>query len=565
MQATARLLAAAALLALFPVLAEGQAPKPGTYYVDSTDIGFKVKVPKGWEYIPPEPSEIDRIGVYVPDGPMKFVSLGGNGNMNIYCWLLKFDRRGQSAETDADSEKKDRGSGKKWKAAADIAEFISRTPRAGSQFELVEEPKVFKGVKVPATEYIFEGKSTGVFTSGKAGLPVYIWAVVYEMGPDLEVGLVFNAPAAKKKWAKWKKPLRSMAKSFKRVEVERVVVEVDESMSGMRAAKYAELQDQISRMPGWALYYTPNYFIISANSDRKFMQNIQERLEAIRAVYEAEYPIEKALEARRAKERREAEQAKRRKRKKKDKDGADEEPDAKSGDGEDDANGDDEHTVAMRADPMERSRTSIVRVCENRDQYHSYGGPGGSAGFWNSDTEELVIYDDKEIGGRENTWLVLNHEAFHQYIFYFYGNIAPHSWYNEGTGDFYSGYKLKHNKFDLKPAAWRQRTAQVNIRAGKYAPLKDLVRWKKSEYYGNNDLKLGQGANYAQGWALVYFLRTGKANRARGWQDSWGNILDVYLDTIVETGDLEEAVDEAFDGVDWEAFEEAWKNYTLKG
>ena len=38
-----------------------------------------------------------------------------------------------------------------------------------------------------------------------------------------------------------------------------------------------------------------------------------------------------------------------------------------------------------------------------------------------------------------------------------------------------------------------------------------------------------------------------------------------YLDTIVETGDLEGAVDEAFDGVDWEAFEEAWKNYTLKG
>jgi hypothetical protein len=57
----------------------------------------------------------------------------------------------------------------------------------------------------------------------------------------------------------------------------------------------------------------------------------------------------------------------------------------------------------------------------------SYGGPGGSAGYWNWGTQELVFFDDKGGDGRNDTWLVLNHEAFHQFIFYFYGNISPHS------------------------------------------------------------------------------------------------------------------------------------------
>ena len=43
---------------------------------------------------------------------------------------------------------------------------------------------------------------------------------------------------------------------------------------------------------------------------------------------------------------------------------------------------------------LEMSKTSVVRVCANRDQYVSYGGPPSSAGFWNSATEELVLFDE---------------------------------------------------------------------------------------------------------------------------------------------------------------------------
>ena len=98
------------------------------------------------------------------------------------------------------------------------------------------------------------------------------------------------------------------------------------------------------------------------------------------------------------------------------------------------------------------------------------------------------------------------------------------------------------------------------LREGKYVPLQELVRWTKDQYYGTNDLDLGGGQCYAQGWSFVYFLRTGEG-KARGWEESWGTILDKYLKTLAMTGDRKEAVDVAFEGVDWAAMEESWKNY----
>lgn len=204
----------------------------------------------------------------------------------------------------------------------------------------------------------------------------------------------------------------------------------------------------------------------------------------------------------------------------------------------------------------------MVRVCKDSTQYHQYGGPGSSAGYWSWVDEELVIYDDQKSGGRANTWAVLNHEAFHQYVFYFFGQLSPHSWYNEGTGDFFSGYQLEHGKFQLKPFNWRHRLIQGNLKENRYAPLKELVRWSQGEYYGSNKYKFDGGENYAQGWSFIYFLRTG-AKTCKSWNPAWGTILDTYLRTLVETDDLDQAVDRAFAGVDWDVLEGTWKDFVL--
>ncbi|MBK7877824.1 MAG: hypothetical protein IPJ77_19250 [Planctomycetes bacterium] len=185
-------------------------------------------------------------------------------------------------------------------------------------------------------------------------------------------------------------------------------------------------------------------------------------------------------------------------------------------------------------------------MCLNRDQYHSYGGPGGSAGYWSWVAGELVLYDARKEGGKGDTWAVLNHEAFHQYIFYFYGNISPHSWYNEGTGDFYSGYQYKHGQFKPRKFEWRTDTIKDAIKKGWAHPLEKFVRWSQEEYYSESRVLDKEGKEgdipnvsmcYAQGWSFIYFLRTGKKANAKGWDPRWDTILETYLKELAMTGD----------------------------
>ena len=95
-----------------------------------------------------------------------------------------------------------------------------------------------------------------------------------------------------------------------------------------------------------------------------------------------------------------------------------------------------------------------MSICKDRDEYFKYGGPRGSAGYWNNKSEELVLYDGtkREKGEKTDkldTFIVLYHEAFHQYIHYSAGELAPHSWYNEGMGDYYAGGKFKFGKLQI--------------------------------------------------------------------------------------------------------------------
>ena len=108
----------------------------------------------------------------------------------------------------------------------------------------------------------------------------------------------------------------------------------------------------------------------------------------------------------------------------------------------------------------------------------------------------------------------------------------------------------------------RKDTIKEILREERAIPMKEFVRWSQLEYYGSNSYGMGGFDCYAQGWSLIYFLRMGK--KARGWNKDWDGILQTYLDTLVDTADLDEAVDAAFAGVDWEEFEEAWKAFVDK-
>ena len=527
-------------LLAFTLAATAQAPKVGgDYYEDEVDLGFKIKCPKGWNFIPSSPMERNLIGKYAPPHG-QYVELGGGAVCFLNTWLVKFDARPEAAD-------REREVGGRTiigpKGDKDIHEWIKASLDEGRQWSFDSEtyPKPLKGVKIPAEYYVFEGMSSNKRSGGESQ-PLKLYVGVYTLSDELTVAFAGVGPGDKK-WRSYESSFSKMAKSFRPVEVERPETEASGPMS-LRDRRRAELEKDIATAPGWHLHETPNYFIVYSNDDTQFIKELADRLEAIRAVYEDYYPREKARAI-----LQKAAEAK----------GGGDDVEA----GEADAEQEDERSVSA-VDTEEMSRCSVVRVCKNQQEYSQYGGPSGSAGYWYWVEEELVIYDDKAVGGRDDTWITLNHEAFHQYIFYFYGNISPHYWFNEGTGDFYSGYEYSHKRFKLKENSWRVRTIQQMIREENYAPLKDFVRYGRPEYYdeptGTNPHGLSVGQCYAQGWALVWFLRNGK-KKAAGWNDDWDNILDSYLETLVVTGDLDAATDATFAGIDWEEFESCWKNY----
>lgn len=501
--------------------ARAQAPKPGSkFYEDTTDLGFKVKTPDDWELIPPAPDDRNLIAKFDP-AHNKEILLTPDSALKLHMWLVKLDPP-PVADTAEKSANKPRIRG-----AKDLTEWI--------QSEMAREAKLtstkeFEVNKVKAIEHVFSGGNA------KRG-EFKVYAVLFKLRPDADVALVFNGPGEAKRWSKYEIEFDKFVRTFRAMDVKTSDAPVAAGDS-LRDKRRAKLQASLATTPGWKLLETPSYFVVSNSDDRDFLAELKERLEAIRKFYEVDYPAARIAEIRAAT--------------------------PKTGDSSQDPNpGTDVERPALPAHSLEvsleMSKTSVVRVCANRDQYISYGGPPSSAGFWNPGTEELVLFDDKADGGRADTWAVLNHEAFHQYIFYFYGNIAPHSWYNEGTGDFYSGYRYGRNKkFTLEKFDWRDPLIKESLREGRYVPLDQFVRMTKAEYYDQATI----GRNYAQGWSLIYFLRTGKKNNAKGWNPQWDSILDTYLTTLASTGQIGHAVEQAYAGVDMTELETAWIAYT---
>jgi len=166
---------------------------------------------------------------------------------------------------------------------------------------------------------------------------------------------------------------------------------------------------------------------------------------------------------------------------------------------------------------------SVVRVCKDRQEYLRYGAPAGSAGYWSPGDEELVFYQDKS--NKKDSLRVLYHEAFHQYIHYAVGDVAPHSWFNEGHGDYFAGHDYVGRKFQPKPFRWRTGIIANALAQKTYVPLDKFLKYTQGEYYAN------PGLCYAQGWSLVYFLREVERRKITKYKKYWG-LLDRYFDAI---------------------------------
>lgn len=524
-----------AALTCAATLGRAQMPKLGSNtYTDKSDLGFKLKVPEKWDALPAPPEQSDTVIIkYVPPGDVKYMELGPHKALFMTCWILKFDRR----KKEGDAAQK-----------ADPRRFAPAPPKdlqawlknpdniEGSKALKALGQKDFNVGKIAATEYEF------VTTSDpEPKLSIGFYAAVYKLEPDVEVAVVFNGPGEPKKWSKWEQVFSQMARSFTRVDTKEIAGATATGTTLRDKVRAEQLRKLATQGGDWKLYETPHYFVITNHKDKDFVEELKQRLERIHEIYEQDYPAEKAEEYRKAGAALQTRDTRT--------------PEEKA---QDDAEKALQDAMNGGADPKELASCSVVRLLADESTYHSYGGPPNTAGYWNSMARELVIYDDQKEGGRRNTWFTMNHEAFHQYIFYFYGSIAPQSWYNEGTGDYYSGYTWKTNRYVLNKFEWRTDTIRDAVQKKIYTPLKDFVKLTQQQYYEPS--KVHQ--NYAQGWSLIYFLRTGKKNNAKGWNPKWDTILETYLRVLAMTGKVDTAVDEAYKDVDWDELEKAWADYT---
>ena len=235
------------------------------------------------------------------------------------------------------------------------------------------------------------------------------------------------------------------------------------------------------------------------------------------------------------------------------------------------------------AAPIER--VSTIRVCRDRDQYLAYGGMQDSAGYWNAANEELVLYDARRpLKHRPDddgdTLAALYHEAFHQYVHYSAGEIAPHAWFNEGHGDFFAGADVHGSVRRIGVNGWRIDLARTMAEQGTYAPWPRIVRAELRPFMDDG------WRCYAQSWSMVHFLRLSPEVQRR---PEWRRILPAYFETlrtayaselaVLEraglSGDLvarwkagfdarNRAVDVAFEGIDFEEIERAWVEYVRR-
>lgn len=172
---------------------------------------------------------------------------------------------------------------------------------------------------------------------------------------------------------------------------------------------------------------------------------------------------------------------------------------------------------------------SVVRVCRDRGEYLTYGGNPGTVGYFYSATQELVLYDARarQVGPMPNdhpTMQTLYHEACHQFLYHTASALSPHSWYDEGTAEFYSGSVIELGKVQrVDGLLERERFLRAELPRQRIPKLGALMRMTQQEFYAEADI------NYSTAYALIRFLRT---SRVAAGRPAWSSLPKRYFETL---------------------------------
>ncbi|MHC4954150.1 MAG: gluzincin family metallopeptidase [Planctomycetota bacterium] len=465
-----RLLALALLLSILGTL-EAASMRLGRRYKDETN-GFQIQPPVKWEQVPTKFQEVSIVG--------KWSSDRGRGRYSRQLFVLRFLKgKVEDAKNPQDALKRGiPGYGSMLRLQPkDIWDYIKKNYRLDKKRIVEDDPEFrLKSKKYRAHFRIYKAAAMGGMNEREAAKyrAVVIAAQINTVAEsDSAYGVMFVCTEADLKDVL--ASARICIKRFKILDPD----EEDEDEAEEGGTSDSDIFVDSTKKPeawrnarkkklikGWKAIDTENYLIVyNAEVKRRLIKNVALHIEAIRKqIYEQMFPPSREVKA-----------------------------------------------------------ISVVRVCKDRAEYHRYGGPGGSAGYWSRGDEELVFYQDKS--NKKDSLRVLYHEAFHQYIHYAVGNVAPHSWFNEGHGDYFAGHNYRSKKFIADVFRWRTGIIANAMAQKSYVPLKKFLKYTQGEYYAN------PGLCYAQGWSFVYFLREVERRKIKKYKQYWG-LLDRYFEGI---------------------------------
>ncbi|GEM_PF-2716413 len=291
--------------------------------------------------------------------------------------------------------------------------------------------------------------------------------------------------------------------------------------------------------PGWNIFPIPNY-IIYYNCDLKDLYAVADRLKRIRPQYYKYFP-------------------------------------------------------PLNEDTVENA-APIVRLCATHRDFASYSGVGnpGVLGYWSPGVEELVVYRKSQYFGtmKKLFFDVLQHEGFHQYIYYACEHVSPCITFNEGPAEFFASFQPKGGA--MVPTLENQTragTIKSCVNTDGHVPISEIIWYDQPTYYADSS------TCYAEGWALTTFLQLGDRVMGGQFKPEWGEIMPKYFRVlqdevrkaseeteveieIDEENDrmtvgllgsqarrkkiLKKAMEEAIKGIDLDALEEIWKIFVVK-
>lgn len=204
----------------------------------------------------------------------------------------------------------------------------------------------------------------------------------------------------------------------------------------------------------------------------------------------------------------------------------------------------------------ETSEVNVVRIFENQDEYKAYVGKGveWSCGCWVPMKRELVILASDRF--KKEIVHTIQHEGFHQYLFYASSLIENAMWFNEGHACFYEGGKFRTGAKPVFEKTWRLRVLKESTTyAASRIPF--VLEADHKAFYAGSDKD--RSVNYAVAWGIVYYLRQGIKPGS-----PYATILGDYRAALRECRDPKKATRKAFEGIDLKTFQKDFANYWKK-